>query len=84
MSTEYRWGGRIAIAGGLLVMVGCARHVLRALDAGMTAGRQGAVRYAQDPAYLVSVGAGILDIVMGAWLIRMGWRRLRGNSDKSR
>jgi hypothetical protein len=78
VNTENRWGGRLAIAGGLVVMAGCARHVLRALDAGMTTGRQGAAHYAQDPAYLVSVGAGILGFFMGAYLIRMGWRWLRG------
>lgn len=72
----HRAGGLLAIAGGLLVMGVCARHVLRALATGTTAGRLGAVHAAPEPAYLVSVAAGVLGIGIGGYLVRMGWRWL--------
>jgi hypothetical protein len=56
----------------------CARHVLRALATGITPGRQGAVHSMPEPAYLVSVAAGALGICLGGYLVRMGWRWLRG------
>jgi hypothetical protein len=70
-------GGLLAMAGGLAVAAVCARHVLRALATGMTAGRQGAVHTAPEPAYLVSVAGGVLGIWMGGYLVRLGWRWLR-------
>jgi hypothetical protein len=75
-----RLGGALAIVGGLLVIGGCARHVLGALSSGATLGRSGAIHPMPEPAYLFSVGAGMLGIGMGAFLVRMGWRWLHGRS----
>lgn len=75
-----RAAGLLAIAGGLVVAGACARHVLRALDSGITPGRQGALHYLPEPAYWVSVGAGMLGVAMGAMLVRLGWRWLHGRA----
>lgn len=77
-SADHRLGGALAIAGGLVVMGVCARHVLRALESATTAGRLGAIHAMPHPSYFVSVGAGVLGMVMGAFLVRMGWRWLNG------
>ena len=76
MRVGPRLAGALAIAGGLLVMGGCARHVVRALASGTTTGRLGAVYAMPHPSYIVSVAAGVLGIGLGALLARMGWRWL--------
>lgn len=76
----HRLGGVLAIAGGLMVMGACVRHVVRALASGTTAKRLGAVHSMPHPSYMVSVAAGVLGIGMGAYLVRMGWRWAHGRS----
>jgi hypothetical protein len=77
-SGDHQAGGLLMIAAGLIVIGWCARHLLRALSTGMTPGRLGAVHYLPELSYFISVGAGMLGIVFGAILVRMGWRWLFG------
>lgn len=70
------FAGILAVAGGLVVFIGCAYHVLRGIFTGMTPGRLGAVHFMPEPSYFVSIGAGILGIVLGTILMRLGWRWL--------
>lgn len=70
--------GLLAIAGGLLVAGVCARHVLRALDSGLTRGKLGAVHAAPEVQYYASIAAGLVGIMLGCVLAGMGWRWLRG------
>jgi hypothetical protein len=79
MRGGHRLGGALAIAGGLLVMAGCGRYVTTALASGTTTGRLGAVYAMPHPSYIAGVAAGVLGIGMGAFLVRMGWRWLRGD-----
>lgn len=70
--------GLLAIAGGLVVAGVCARHVLRALASGVTRGKLGAIHAAPEPQYYASVIAGVVGILLGGALARVGWRWLRG------
>ena len=72
--------GALAIAGGLPVMGGCIRHVVRASASSTTVDRLGAVYSMPHPSYIVSVAAGAIGIGMGAFLAGMRWRWLPGRS----
>ena len=68
------------IAGQVVVIGVCARHVLLALATGVTPGRMGAVHSSSEAAYFASVGAGALGMARGALGIALGWRWVRRGS----